>query len=111
MLAQFLAISAPQPASSDEALALCKPALARKAGSEIATIEVDQSQNVRGGLTIEGRLTAYARMGLAPAGSARAHHVGRIDFSYSCEVIRDRVRKVRVNPFEPSWFRRRRALL
>ena len=97
MISLFVAMLTSQPANSDEALTLCKPALARKTGSEIATIEVDQSQNVRGRLTIEGRLTAYARMGLATAGNARAHHVGRFDFSYSCEVSRGRVRKARVS--------------
>lgn len=89
------------PAASQSAVELCRPALARKAGGEIAMIDVADSRSGHGGLTIEGRLTAYARMGPAPAGVARTHHVGRFDFNYRCEVRNGRVRKTRVTLFNP----------
>ena len=101
MFALFLASAIAQPASSDEAVALCKPFLARKAGGEIAAMTLDRSHTIRGRRTIEGRLTAYPRMGLAPAGSARTHHLGRIEFNYRCEVGKGRVRNARLNPLNP----------
>jgi hypothetical protein len=100
MIALLLAAAATQ-LSADQAVALCKPALARKAGGDIATIEVIDSHVARGRLAISGQLTAFTRMGPAPAGTARTHHVGRIDYSYSCEVSHGGVRKARVNLFKP----------
>jgi hypothetical protein len=90
-----------QPAPVDPAVELCKPVLARKAGGEIATIDVNSSRSERGGRTIEGRLTAFSRMGPAPAGSARTHHVIRVEFTYRCQVRGDRVRQARVQLFKP----------
>lgn len=94
----LLASATPTPA---DAVALCKPALARKAGADIATIDVGDSHRVGDRMTIAGRLTAYLQMGPAPEGSARTHHLGRVDYSYSCEVRRGRVHKARLNPFRP----------
>jgi hypothetical protein len=101
MIALVLALVMSQPPSPDEAIALCKPALARKAGGEVATMDVAKTHTLRGRRTIEGRLTVFAQMGPAPAGSARTHHLGRIEFSYGCEVSNGRVRKARLNPFKP----------
>ena len=99
MIMLLLASFVPTVPTSDEAMALCKPVLARKANSEIATMDVSDSRAEHGRLTIRGRLTAYAQMGAAPAGNARANHIGRIEFSYSCEVRGHHVRKARLNLF------------
>ena len=89
------------PAGPNPAVELCKPVLARKAGGEIATMDVDSTQ-IRGAkTTIRGQLTAFQRMAPAPAGTARTHHVGRIDFIYRCTVKNGRVREVAVNLFRP----------
>jgi hypothetical protein len=90
-----------EPGREDPAVELCKPALAHKADGEIATINVD-STKIRGSrTTITGRLTAFQRMGPAPAGSARTHHLIRFDFTYRCTVKRGRVREAAVNPLSP----------
>jgi len=95
----FALANVAQPAPGEPDLDLCKPALARKAG-EIATIDVSSSKVSRGRRIIEGRLTAFAKMGPAPAGFARTHHVGRFEFNYRCEIKNGRVRKTRLNPFQ-----------
>jgi len=87
-----------QTRPEDPDVSLCRPALARKAG-EIATIDMSSSRVVRGRRIIEGRLTAFAKMGPAPAGFARTHHVGRFEFTYRCEIRNGRVRETRLNPF------------
>jgi hypothetical protein len=101
MIALLFAFGISQASPPAQALALCKSALQREASGEIGTMEVDESRSEHGHLTIDGRLTAFARMGPAPAGSARAHHVGRFELSYRCEITRGRVRKVRLNPARP----------
>jgi len=102
MLALFFAsMFIPQPVGSEKAIALCKPSLSRKAGGEIATMDVSSSHVARGRFVIEGRLTAFRRMGPAPAGSARTHHLGRFEFTYRCAIARGRVREARVSVFRP----------
>jgi hypothetical protein len=101
MIALLFAFGTSQASPPAQALALCKTALQREANGEIATMDVGQSRSDHGRLTIEGRITAYARMGPAPAGTARAHHIGRFELSYRCEITHGRVRKVRLNPAEP----------
>ena len=98
MIALFAASLALQPAPADPAVELCKPALARRAGGDIATIDVTASRTIGRRRIIEGRLTAFAQMGPAPAGSARTHHLGRLEFTYRCEVGGGRVRKARITP-------------
>jgi len=83
---------------SDPAVELCKPALARKAGEDIATIDVVSSVANGRRRRIEGRLTAFAQMGPAPPGMARTHHLGRLEFTFRCDIRDGRVRKTRVNP-------------
>jgi hypothetical protein len=90
-----------QPAPADSTVELCKPALARKAGGEIATINVDSTKVSGKTTTIRGQLTAFSRMGPAPAGTARTHHVIRFDFTYRCAIRGGRVRETRVNPLKP----------
>src|SRR3982751_1794269 len=87
-----------QPASSDPAVALCKPLLARKAGGEIATIDVAATRVRHGVRTVEGQLTAFIGMGAAPAGSASTHHLIRAQFTYRCRVSGTQVREARLNP-------------
>ena len=90
-----------QPAAVNPVIELCKPALARRAGGAIATIDVDSTE-IHGSKTrISGRLTAFRQMGPAPPGTARTHHIGRIDFSYRCTVKNGRVREAAVNLFRP----------
>jgi hypothetical protein len=95
LLASVLSL---QSSSTDAALALCKPVLARKAQGEIATIAVDSARPNAGGLSLRGRLTAFVGMGTAPAGSASTHHLIRADFTYRCRVRGHRVRGVALNP-------------
>jgi len=90
-----------QPPNTDTALELCKPLLARKIGGEISTIGVDSAHAGSAGLKIRGRLTASYGMGPTSPGSARTHHFGRADLSYSCRVQHGRVREAAVNPLRP----------
>jgi hypothetical protein len=87
-----LALASP-PDNASSALELCKPVLARKAEGDISTISVTSSRSTSAGLTIRGRLTASFGMGPAPAGSARTHHLGRADLSFSCRIRHGRVRE------------------
>src|SRR4051794_18727568 len=98
MVALFAVSLALQPVAADPVVELCKPTLARKVDGEIATIDVSSRRMIGHRQIIEGRLSAFAHMGPAPAGFARTHHVGRIEFTYRCEVSKNRVRKARVNP-------------
>ncbi len=102
MIALFLVSAVVgQPVSSDPAVTLCKPLLARKAGGEIATIDVGSTRVRHGVRTVEGQLTAFIGMGAAPAGSASTHHLIRVQFTYRCSVSGRHVREARVNPLKP----------
>lgn len=90
-----------QPHGDDPAVRLCKPVLARKAGGNIATIEVSSAVSGRSGRTIKGQLTALVGMGPPAAGSASAHHLIRSDFTFRCRVDGRRVREATVNPLSP----------
>jgi hypothetical protein len=94
------AASLAQPSGS-AALDLCRPVLARKAGGEIATIEVASYRKERRGSRIGGRLTAFVGMGPPAPGSASAHHLIRTQFDFSCRVYKGRVREAAVNPLAP----------
>jgi hypothetical protein len=87
------AMLAPQPASAKAALALCRPALARKAGGDIATIGVDRSIVRGNSTTITGRMTVFIGMGPPAPGSASAHHLIRAEYSYGCVVRGGKVRR------------------
>lgn len=91
-------IMASHPASEDRSLKLCKAALARKAGGEIATIDVSAARRAKRGTIIEGRLTAFEGMGPPAPGSASAHHLIRSDYSFRCAIVRGRVREAALNP-------------
>ena len=99
MIGLLLAIA--QPAAPDSTLTLCEPVLARKAGGEIATIEIASVRSEHGGKTFEGRLTALQGMGPSTLGSASTHHLIRVDFTYRCRVRAGRVRAAAVNPLRP----------
>lgn len=99
MFSFFLAsVSLIQAASYDPAVSLCKPALARKAGGQIATIDVRSRRSHRSSRIIEGELTAFVGMGPPASGSAATHHLIRSDFSFRCRIVRGRVKEVAVNP-------------
>ena len=98
MISFLVALATLQPQSEDPAVRLCRPILARKAGGQIASLDVTSRRSGRRGRTIEGRLTAFQGMGPPPPGSASAHHLIRSDFTFSCRVSRGRVRKAAVNP-------------
>ena len=90
------AILASQPAAAKPALARCRSALAREAGGEIGTINVERSRVRRGWTTIDGRLTAFVGMGPPASGSASAHHLVRANYRYSCSVRGIHVRHVKL---------------
>jgi hypothetical protein len=83
-------------ASNSPALDLCKPLLARKAGGEIAKIEVVFSTAGSNGRTLKGKLTAFLGMAPPAAGSASTHHLIRAEFSFRCRIERGRVREAKV---------------
>jgi hypothetical protein len=82
--------------SSDAALKLCCPVLARKAGGEIDTITVGSSRTSGKDRMISGSLTAFLGMAPPAPGSASAHHLIRAEFSYRCTVRRRAVRSASV---------------
>jgi hypothetical protein len=87
------AMLAPQPPSANSALALCRPALARKANGEIAAMSVERPV-VRGNTTaVTGRITVFVGMGAPAAGSASAHHLIRAEYGYRCFIRSGKVRK------------------
>ena len=71
MLTMMMALAA---AASDPALPACKAALAKKAGAQIATIEIGSVRLTSRGRTIEGKLTAFQGMAPPAPGSASARH-------------------------------------
>ena len=88
------------PETNDQALRLCRPVLEQRAAGQIQTIDVRGADVTRSGLTIRGRLTVFLRMGPAPPGSARTHHVGRAELDYVCTVRGGRVRYASANPLQ-----------
>jgi hypothetical protein len=98
MLALLIAAAAANPPQVSAAADLCRPILARKAGGEIATIDVT-SFTVRGkDVAIAGLITAFVGMGPPAPGHASAHHLVRSQFSYKCKVVRAKVRSASVTP-------------
>ena len=86
IVALVAAMLAPHPASVNPAQAACRPALARKAGGEIASISVDRSIARGTSTTVTGRITVFVGMGAPAPGSASAHHLIRADYAYRCVV-------------------------
>ena len=84
-------------AYSDDALQLCRPTLARKAGGEIQTIGATSVRKIRGGYAIAGNMTVFIGMGTPQPGSASAHHLIRADFDFSCRTTGRKVRKATVS--------------
>ena len=82
---------------SDDALKLCRPALARKAGGEIQTIGATSVRKVRGGQTVSGKMTVFVGMGEPKPGAASAHHLIRADFDFVCRIAGRNVRKTTVS--------------
>lgn len=85
-----------QPASAARSLALCRAALARKAGGEIQSI-ASSSTSVSGRTTtVRGQMTVFVGMGPPEPGSASAHHLIRATYHYSCSIRSRRVTRVRL---------------
>ena len=74
----------------------CKPLLARKAGGEIASIDVDSIRKTSQGRLVTGRLTVFEGMGKAAPGTAATHHLIRLDYTYRCRIRGGRVREASV---------------
>jgi hypothetical protein len=88
------------PETKEHALQLCRPSLEQSVGAEIQSIDVGSVRAARSGLVIAGRFAALLRMGPAPAGSARTHHLGRANFNYICEVRGGRVLRASAKPLQ-----------
>ena len=97
----FALAASGQATTQSAALALCTPALARRAGGEIATVDVDSFRSGATGQIVRGNLTAFLGMGAAPGGSATTHHLIRADFRYRCRIRHGRVREAVVAPLRP----------
>jgi len=91
LLASIIAAHSPGAAS---ALRICKPAIARKAEGDIADIFVTRSTLNAGTRTLRGNVTIFVGTGPAASGTARAHHLIRAQYDFSCSVRAGRVRKV-----------------
>jgi|KBSMisStandDraft_5_1062788.scaffolds.fasta_scaffold680304_2 hypothetical protein len=88
------AMMASPATTADAALAMCRPAIERRAGGRISTIAVDKSKIGTSATTIGGPLTIFVGIGPPIAGSASAHHLIRADYRYQCMVRGKRVREV-----------------
>jgi hypothetical protein len=80
------------PPSANSALALCRPALARKANGDIAELNIERSVVRGNATTVTGRITVFVGMGAPVAGSASAHHLIRAQYGYRCVVRSGKVR-------------------
>jgi hypothetical protein len=99
MLALLIAAAA-NPPEVTAAADLCRPILARKAGGEIATIDVTSFTVRRKDVAIAGLVTALVGMRPPAPGYASAHHLVRSQFSYKCKVARAKVRSASVAPLQ-----------
>ena len=97
LLASLLGASSPTDTS---VLRACRPLLTRKAGGEIATLEVHSSTVNSAGRTFRGRLTAFQGMGPPPPGAASTHHLIRVEYRFTCRVRGGRARAASVTPLQ-----------
>lgn len=87
--------SSPADGNSDaQALAQCKPELARKVSGDISEFSVGASANPDGWTIIRGPMTALIGMGEPGPGQASTHHLIRAQFNYICWVHDGRVKKL-----------------
>src|SRR5947209_7648515 len=98
MLALALIAAATMPADSEAALTLCRPALARKAGGDIATITVTSGRKAKSGFAVEGQMTVFVGMSPPQRGFASTHHLIGTDFIFHCRTAGKRVREASVTP-------------
>jgi hypothetical protein len=96
-LALALVAAAAHP-GNDAAAAPCKPMLARKAGGEIASLDVDSTRQTAQGRIVTGRLTVLEGMGKPAPGYAATHHLIRLDYTYRCRIRGGRAREASVAP-------------
>ena len=100
MLALILAAVAAEPVNNpavDAALQQCRPKLAKEVLGDIGALIASASSVTKNWTVVRGTMTASIRMPGAPAGSARTHHLGRIDYDFVCWVSHKKVRKITVN--------------
>jgi hypothetical protein len=87
----LLAAALIQRPADVRALQLCKVALARRAGGEIDRITTDSATASGKTRVIRGQVSVFIGMPPAPPGSARAHHLIRAEYHYSCRMRRGRI--------------------
>ena len=100
MILLILSATAAIPAGADEAMELCRPALARKIDGEIETLTPTSVRKKGRKLLIEGQLTAFLGMPKPAPGSASAHHLIRAEFDFRCRTSGGRVRRTSVTPHQ-----------
>ena len=101
MIPLLLTAAILQAPDRDAAIKLCRPVLERKAGGEIADVEIIRSRARRGSRTIEGQATVFLGMGPPAPESASAHHLIRTMFRFECRVHDSRVVSARINTASP----------
>jgi len=97
MLAILLLAAAGPAHSSNAALKVCRPALARKADGQIDRIMIETKSRWRSTTIIRGRLTVFVGMGAPAPGTASAHHLIRAEHRYGCWVRNGKVRKTTID--------------
>lgn len=98
MILALAALVGSNTTAADAALQLCRPALERKAGGELETLEASTQRRSGRGWIFEGQLTASVGMGPPQPGSASAHHLVRSDFDFRCRTAHGKVRDTSVTP-------------
>lgn len=101
MIPLLLAAAIMRAPDEDSAMKLCRPVLERKAGGEIANVDVVRSHTRRGSRLIDGQVTIFLGMGPAAPESASAHHLIRTKFKFECRVRDSRVLSARINTASP----------
>ena len=100
MVGALGALAASSSFDTSNAVRLCRPALAVKAGGEIQTITATSMRKSGRSSIVTGRLTAFIGMGSPQPGSASAHHLIRADFDFRCRINGRNVGKTTVTPHQ-----------
>lgn len=98
MIILLAAALLPTSSTGSADLKRCRSLIERKAGGQVATLDVTSSKGNMKRRTIEGRLTAFLGMGPPKPGSASAHHLIRADFAFRCTLKYHSVRSATVVP-------------
>jgi len=92
------AVAASTSFDANDALRLCRPVLASKAGGDIQAISTTSVRKDGRGFTLKGKLTAFIGMGPPAAGSASTHHLIRANFDFRCSTVGRNVGKATILP-------------